>query len=70
MNMSPEQPVFGLQAKGLDGVEEPLTSIEEIAEHYINSILQQKPGRTLCIGWLLVRWYNCLRNGETIGGIG
>ncbi|ASU33866.1 thioesterase domain-containing protein [Mucilaginibacter xinganensis] len=43
MNMSPEQPVFGLQAKGLDGVEEPLTSIEEIAEHYINSILQQNP---------------------------
>jgi amino acid adenylation domain-containing protein len=43
MNMAPDQPVFGLQAKGLDGVEEPLESIEEIAAHYIKSIMQQNP---------------------------
>ncbi|MDB5087982.1 MAG: tycC, partial [Mucilaginibacter sp.] len=43
MNMSPDQPVFGLQAKGLDGVEDPLESIQEIASHYINAILQQNP---------------------------
>lgn len=43
MNMSPDQPVFGLQAKGLDGIEEPLKSIEEIADHYIKAIMQQNP---------------------------
>ncbi|MDP9079353.1 MAG: amino acid adenylation domain-containing protein [Bacteroidota bacterium] len=43
MNMSPDQPVFGLQAKGLDGIEEPLESIEEIADHYIKAIMQQNP---------------------------
>jgi len=43
MNMAEDQPVFGLQAKGLDGVEEPLGSIEEIAAHYIESIMKQNP---------------------------
>ncbi len=43
MGLSPEQPVYGLQAKGLNGVDEPLTSIEDIAAHYIESILQQNP---------------------------
>ncbi|HVW97020.1 MAG TPA: amino acid adenylation domain-containing protein [Mucilaginibacter sp.] len=43
MNMAPDQPVYGLQAKGLDGVEEPLGSIEEIAAHYIDAIMKQNP---------------------------
>ncbi len=34
-----DQPVFGLQAKGLDGVDEPLNTMEEIAAYYINEIL-------------------------------
>lgn len=43
MHMDDDQPVYGLQAKGLDGVEEPLGSIEEIAAHYIDSIMKQNP---------------------------
>jgi thioesterase domain-containing protein len=43
MNMSPEQPVYGLQAKGLNGVEDPLNNIEDIAAHYIAAIRQQNP---------------------------
>ena len=43
MGMSPDQPVYGLQAKGLNGVDEPLSSIEDIAAHYIDSILEQNP---------------------------
>jgi amino acid adenylation domain-containing protein len=43
MNMSPDQPVFGLQAKGLNGVEDPLNNIEDIAAHYIAAIRQQNP---------------------------
>lgn len=41
MNMSPDQPVYGLQAKGLNGIDAPLSRIEDIAEHYINSIMEQ-----------------------------
>ena len=42
-NMSPEQPVYGLQAKGLDGKEEPLKTMEEIAAHYISEIRKEYP---------------------------
>lgn len=42
-NMDADQPVFGLQAKGLNGIEEPLKSIEEIAAHYITEIVMQNP---------------------------
>ncbi len=43
MNMSEEQPVYGLQAKGLNGVDEPLGKIEDIATHYIEAIMDQNP---------------------------
>src|SRR5690606_25239110 len=39
----PEQPVYGLQPKGLDGKEEPLTSVEAIAAHFINEIIAHNP---------------------------
>ena len=42
-HLDDEQPVYGLQAKGLDGKSEPLRSIEEIAEHYIKEIQSIQP---------------------------
>ena len=33
-----EQPVYGLQAKGLNGVDKPLDTIETIATYYISEI--------------------------------
>lgn len=42
-NMDPDQPVFGLQAKGLNGIDEPLNRIEDIAAHYISAIRAQNP---------------------------
>src|SRR5690606_2656617 len=42
-NLDPGQPVYGLQAKGLNGVDEPLTSVEEIAAHYIAEIMEHNP---------------------------
>lgn len=42
-NMSTDQPVYGLQAKGLDGIDEPLDKIEDIAAHYIGAIMEQNP---------------------------
>src|ERR1051325_1196679 len=33
-----DQPVYGLQAQGIDGIQEPFTRIEDMASHYINEI--------------------------------
>ena len=41
-NMDPDQPVYGLQARGLKG-EPPLEVMEEIAAKYIEEILVQNP---------------------------
>ncbi|SHM22317.1 non-ribosomal peptide synthetase [Mucilaginibacter sp. OK098] len=43
MNMDAEQPVYGLQAKGLNGIDEPLDVMEEIAANYIAEIVAQNP---------------------------
>jgi len=42
INMDKEQPVYGLQAKGLEG-DEPLDVMEEIATNYVNEIIAQNP---------------------------
>ncbi|WP_282049074.1 non-ribosomal peptide synthetase [Maribacter aquivivus] len=42
-NMDPEQPIYAFQAKGLDGKEDLLTSVEEIAAHYNESLLATQP---------------------------
>jgi amino acid adenylation domain-containing protein len=38
-----EQPVYGLQAKGLSGMEDPLDDMKEIASSYIAEILEHNP---------------------------
>jgi amino acid adenylation domain-containing protein len=42
-HMDEDQPVYGMQAKGLNGVDEPLSRIEDIAAHYISAIRAQNP---------------------------
>ncbi len=37
------QPVYGLQARGLNGVDEPFDTMEDIAACYISEILEQNP---------------------------
>jgi amino acid adenylation domain-containing protein len=41
--MNPEQPIYGLQARGLDGTEEPLDSMEAIAAVYLSEVMAQNP---------------------------
>lgn len=41
--MDADQPVYGLQAKGLNGIDEPLKNIVDIAAHYNASIMAQNP---------------------------
>jgi thioesterase domain-containing protein/acyl carrier protein len=43
LHMDSEQPIYGLQAKGLDGVETPLDSITDIAKHYVSEIIEHNP---------------------------
>ena len=43
LHVDQEQPVFGIQAQGLDGIEEPMDNMEDIASYYIESILAQNP---------------------------
>lgn len=43
MNMDAEQPVYGLQAKGLNGIDEPLDVMEEIAANYIAEVVAKNP---------------------------
>ena len=38
-HLDPDQPVYGLQAKGLDGVDEPIDTIEGIAAYYNSEIM-------------------------------
>jgi thioesterase domain-containing protein/NAD(P)-dependent dehydrogenase (short-subunit alcohol dehydrogenase family) len=41
--LGPDQPVYGIQARGLDGREEPLTSVHQMAAHYIEAIQSVQP---------------------------
>jgi amino acid adenylation domain-containing protein len=43
MNMDAEQPVYGLQARGLNGIDEPLDVMEDIAANYIAEIVAKNP---------------------------
>ena len=52
-----DQPLFGLQARGLDGIEEPLDSIPEIARRYLMEVLEHNPTGPYAIA------------GYSIGGI-
>ncbi|QWX82697.1 amino acid adenylation domain-containing protein [Cellulophaga sp. HaHaR_3_176] len=38
-----EQPVYGLQAKGLNGIDEPHDAVEKMALHYVSEILEANP---------------------------
>ncbi|WP_235217099.1 non-ribosomal peptide synthase/polyketide synthase [Archangium violaceum] len=47
-----ERPIFGLQAQGLDGLSAPLSSVEEMAALYVESIRSVQPsGPYLLGGW-------------------
>jgi len=41
--LGPDQPFYGLQARGLDGIEKPFISVPEMARHYIAEIRTLRP---------------------------
>jgi acetoacetyl-CoA synthetase len=47
-------PIYGLQAKGTDGLEEPLESIEDMAQFFLDAVRKMQPhGPYLLIGYSL-----------------
>jgi len=49
-HFSEEQPVYGIQSKGLDGKEEPLHTIEEMASFYLEEIRKVCPKGPFHVG--------------------
>lgn len=41
--LGPDQPFYGLQARGLDGLQEPHTSIAEMAAYYVDAVQAHQP---------------------------
>lgn len=51
-NLGPDQPVYGLQAQGLDGKFPPLTRVEEMAASYVREIRTLQPVGPYYLGGL------------------
>lgn len=49
-NLDAEQPVFALQAHGLDGKSKPLDNVSEMAEQYINAVRAVQPEGPYMLG--------------------
>jgi thioesterase domain-containing protein len=51
-SLGPEQPLFALEAIGVDGVEPPLERIEEMAARYLDAVRARQPrGPYALAGW-------------------
>ena len=48
--LHPEQPIYGIQAKGLNGTDNLFDKMEDIAAHYIDEIMKQNPHGPYAIG--------------------
>jgi acetoacetyl-CoA synthetase len=72
-HLESEHPIYGLQAKGIDGVDEPLDRIEDMAQFYLDAIRQLQPrGPYILIGYslgglvMLEMAQRLLANGEKV----
>jgi thioesterase domain-containing protein len=63
--LDPDQPVYGLQALGLDGLRDPLPRVEEMAAHYLQEIQTVQPAGPYLLAGLsfggVVAWEMGLR---------
>lgn len=48
--IGPDQPFYGLQARGLDGIQEPFTQMELMAAYYVEEILKMQPEGPYLLG--------------------
>lgn len=69
-NLDPDQPVFGIQSKGLDGIEEPFHSIKEMATHYIEQIVGHNPSGPYFLGGQSFGAYVAFEMGKQMKELG
>lgn len=50
VKLGPDYPLYGFQAKGIDGQTIPFLCLEEMAEHYIQCMKKLQPQGPYCIG--------------------
>ena len=48
-NMDPDQPVYGFQPRGLNGIDEPFETLEDMAAEYIAALLKKDFGDTYAL---------------------
>jgi amino acid adenylation domain-containing protein len=48
--LGPDQPFYGLQARGLDGKERPFTDVRDMAAHYVQEVRSVQPKGPYLIG--------------------
>ncbi|WP_288424903.1 non-ribosomal peptide synthetase [uncultured Spirosoma sp.] len=68
--MDPDQPIYGLQARGLDGTDEPFDRMEDIAAFYISEILQQNPDGPYAIAGYSFGGYVALEMAQQLQQLG
>ncbi|WP_080056140.1 non-ribosomal peptide synthetase [Spirosoma aerolatum] len=68
--LDPEQPIYGLQAKGLDGKDEPLDKMEDIAAFYLSEVLEQNPNGPYAIAGYSFGGYVALEMARQLKAMG
>lgn len=68
--MDPDQPIYGLQARGLDGTDEPFDRMEDIAAFYISEILQQNPDGPYAVAGYSFGGYVALEMAQQLRAMG
>lgn len=48
--LGPDQPFYGLQARGLDGTQEPFSQVEPMAAYYLEEVLRVRPEGPFLLG--------------------
>ena len=68
--MDAEQPIYGLQALGLDGLDEPLDNMEAIAAYYISEVVEQNPSGPYAIAGYSFGGYVALEMARQLKDMG
>lgn len=65
-NLDDERPVYGIQAHGLDAGDAPLSSIEDMAAHYVATIREVQPSGPYVLGSVCAGCYVALHMAQAL----
>lgn len=69
-HMDTEQPIYGFQARGLDGLEEPLDNMDAIAADYLDELLEHNPNGPYALAGYSFGGYIALEMARQLKAIG